>query len=291
MRTVIFIAFVAASCKSNEAPGPAKPEGVAKAMASAPTTAPAPNALDLPAIDLKPIAPKKTKSARAMNLEGMKRLNAKDPGGAASKFEAAVRADPGLTVARYNLACAYNLAGDSVRALAILKQFKDAGCPACLGDLVHARDDHDLQSLWSDPGFKTLTDGVTIETGAVPKLAADLERAWRSKKLDSAASMFDPRREVKIGSSGIGCDDSGQGCTSTTTATGPAAVIAELQKRDSTMAKLDGVFCSGGCCNYNYSNDQPDLFMMSDVIVRACFATAAGGVVTLSSIEFLNGGV
>jgi hypothetical protein len=294
MRTFILCAMVAVGCKGKESAEQSKPEGAVKVVAPAPATASAPTsgALDLPAIDLKPIAPKKTKSARGLNLEGMKLLNAKDAAGAAAKFEAAVRSDPGLTVARYNLACAYNLSGDAARALAILKQFKDAGCPACLGDLVHARDDHDLQSLWSNADFKAVTDGVTVDTGEVAKLAADLERAWRAEKVKTIASMFDPRHEVKILSSGVGCDATPeQGCTNTTSVTGSAAITAELAKHTSTTAKLDGISCSAGCCNYNYSNDEPDKFMMSDVIVRACFTSAAGGVNTLSSIEFLNGGI
>jgi len=285
----LVVVAAAAGCKKDKKTG--EPSGSPSASPTgAASPAPTPAGAALPALDLKAVAPKQAREARKLNVEGLKLHNAKDYTGAQTRFSAALSADPGNLMARYNLACAYNMAGDGARGLALLKEIKDAGCPACLGRMVRAREDSDWDSQRASPEFKALTEGVEIDSGSVPKLAADFEAAWRAGKLEQVKAMIDARKPVRLEFTGGGCDEN---CPDLdVTVTGFDAVQDTLGKHaGSTDAATKGVACSKGCCVIDYDDSQPDLFMMSNSVAQICFSTDSGGVTTLSKLVLMDGGI
>jgi hypothetical protein len=139
--------------KKPKAP-PAKAASPAAPRAAAPTPAtPAPQALPAgcPPLDLAPVSAARQAEARRRNSAGMKRHAAADYKGAIEQFTAALRANPGHLLARYNLACACSRNGQGAAALARLAELRRCsageGGAACAKILRSARSDQDLESI------------------------------------------------------------------------------------------------------------------------------------------------
>ena len=115
----------------------------------------------LPAIDFAtPLslgAGSDVKEARKRNRAGLAHHDAKRYPEAIVEYTAALAAQPGHLLARYNLACAYALAGEPDKGLALLHEMdtKD-GCEECAGVVVHARGDDDWSAQWASPVFQAV---------------------------------------------------------------------------------------------------------------------------------------
>src|SRR5439155_3445968 len=101
-----------------------------------------------------------------------------DWAGAEAKYLAALKAAPGHVLARYNLACVYNLDGHADRGLALLVELAYAGCADCIAAVEHARLDDDWKTQWDQPTFQAVVEvatpwGTTFATddAGAPKLS------------------------------------------------------------------------------------------------------------------------
>ena len=113
---------------------------------------------------LKPVSRDMEDKARASNTVGLKRHRKQDLRGAVSSYQEALQAWPGHILARYNLACALSLLGDSDAAIVELQRLYDmneAGADA-EESLAKARIDADLTSLHKDPRFRKITLSTEI---------------------------------------------------------------------------------------------------------------------------------
>lgn len=121
----------------------------------------------VPDLSFGPVAIKAYRTSRRANGEGLaKHGKKKTLAQAKDHYLAALRADPGYLYARYNLACAEALSSDADRAIGLLTQLGEAGCPLCQERLAKASKDSDFRTLRRDPRFVALT-----KTAKVPKLA------------------------------------------------------------------------------------------------------------------------
>ncbi len=95
-------------------------------------------------------------------------------------FTQAIKADPNHILARYNLACASQLSGDSDKALVILRELKKEACPLCIKQLLFAPKDKDFKELWADTSFvqSTTLDLAKLRQGGAPAAARALEKAY-----------------------------------------------------------------------------------------------------------------
>ena len=108
---------------------------------------------DVVPLSRKPVPAARRRRARALNVEGLRHYERRDYKAAIDAYKRALRADPGHLLARYNLSCAYNLAGEPDKALALLAEFRADGCEACLARLERASEDADWHSMWDHPLF------------------------------------------------------------------------------------------------------------------------------------------
>jgi hypothetical protein len=298
MRGVILAATVclAVACGGKEAPpAGAKSDAAAAGEVKAatpgeekPAAKPA-VALDIPPLDLKPVAKKKMARARELNAEGLKLHRAKDYAGAQAKFNAALAEDPGHILARYNLACALHLAGERERAFAILEEFKKNGCPACLGRLVRARKDEDFEASWEDAAFLALTE-AELEAGSITEKAAAFARAFNGGDWAGAEALFDPRRSVEAIELCGSCDE--ETAPAPKKLAGAAEGIKWLKARQALGGGVivgEDVYCSGGCCDYDGEPLPPGSYGDAvQILTRACFAEDSGEVLSVSKLFILS---
>jgi hypothetical protein len=134
MRILKFtLAFLTANILGCSKAPPAVPPTTA-----APTSAPA-----------APAGPDRA-AARAANTAGMKLYKEKNFAAAAEQFRAAIAADSGFVLARYNLACVAALTKDKDTARAQLEFLSQSPDAYARAKLAKARGDSDLQSLQFD---------------------------------------------------------------------------------------------------------------------------------------------
>ena len=113
------------------------------------------------ALSFKQVNASARSRARALNAAGLKLYHRRNYRGAIAKYIGALQADPGHVLARYNLSCAYNLAGEPEKGLALLNEFRQRGCKECRERLVRASEDADWHSMWNHPLFVEIV-GVPI---------------------------------------------------------------------------------------------------------------------------------
>ncbi len=279
------LAALAAGCgKKKSKPAPSVPPGATSGSGSGAGASASPVAggeAPLPAIDLSPVKAARTREARKLNSAGLELHRAKDYSAAKAQFSAAVRADPGYIIARYNLACAHNLAGEGDRALTLLGEIKAAGCPSCLGRLVRAREDADWTSQWNTPAFDALTKDVVIEQGKLRDLAKLFAATLATAGPDLAklTPLLDERRRVKVLWSCGTCDEESK----PEQLEGAAAVKDWLGKHLSmgVMNQPDKITCGKDCCSFDFEASDIGDFM--PVLHEVCFSTDSGDVRTVSS--------
>lgn len=117
----------------------------------------------LPPVGAAPTDRRATRQAQALNTVGLAALKQKNFKLAISTFERAVHTNPAHVLARYNLACAYSLAGQLEASRAVLTTFKVAkGCPACQARLLRAQTDADFSAQRKDPAFQAIVSGARV---------------------------------------------------------------------------------------------------------------------------------
>lgn len=280
---VVVVAAVAAGCgKKKDKPAPSVSPGATSGSGAGASASPvAGGETPLPTIDLSPVKAARTREARKLNSAGLELHRAKDYSAAKAKFSAAVRSDPGYIIARYNLACAHNLAGEGDRALSLLGEIKAAGCPTCLGRLVRAREDADWTSQWNTPAFDALTKDVVIEQGKLRDLAKTFAATLAAAGPDLAKldPLLDERRRVKVLWSCGTCDEESK----PEQLEGAAAVKSWLGQHLSMgiMNQPDKITCGKDCCSFDFEASEIGDFM--PVLHEVCFSTDSGDVRTVSS--------
>lgn len=150
-------------------PGPAVAT-VDAAPVALPDAAPAPP----PLVDLPPLVISDADEAtikKGINLNNAGYVFHKDKkwAEAEAKYTEAVRADPGNTRARFNLACVYSSSGQTDKAFYVLGQFKQPGCRACDAVLLKAKVDREWKAHLKDPRFLALQEGITAEPTDIKK--------------------------------------------------------------------------------------------------------------------------
>jgi cytohesin len=140
----------------------------------------------VPPITLASVAPAKGELARQRYDEANRLLRRGNAKAAVQKYVQALQADPTHIYARYNLACSYARIGDQRNALAVLRQFREAGCLVCLRRLVRAREDRDFSAYWSHPDFVSITSGFILKDPNYERLSYDLASTFRYDKFQSS---------------------------------------------------------------------------------------------------------
>lgn len=269
------------------APVPAAPDAPAPVEpAAVPVVAPA-NTTGLPPLT-EPVAGRAAAAkARAENSAGYKAYKAGDLPEAARRYEAAVRADPQYILARYNLACVWNKLGDA-RALAVLKTFRDSGCPGCLERLTRAASDTDFADKWADPAFKALTSAVAAPKPTVADVARAVERAYLAGDHAALAPHLDGAIEmVRVCTV---CDPPDDKRTHKLPAERlRAAIDAELSRHGDDDGPyfngFEAMECKDGCC----AAKRESIMHFNTYLDRVCAAPDAQGRLRLKSIEIADG--
>jgi hypothetical protein len=292
----------ALACKSKSEPDPAEADESAAASSGAIADDDAqpgdgnsahalPPAHPLPPIDLEIVAEAELARARELNQAGLDAQRAERYDEAIEHYHAALAADPGHLTARYNLATAYNLAGDSAAALAILEALGEVDdCPVCVGRLARAREDDDFASLHDDPAFERITGDAEVprlsaEAAAeqvLDALMAELDARW-----EALGPLIHPRRPVTIEVTVGACEpEEGVGdCRSSRSLVGHEAVASVAGEWFPLEAEIGS--CEGDCCEITTTEQTGG--DMATQIETICTTRDSGGVSTLSRLVVIEG--
>jgi len=242
----------------------------------APPGAPRCKGDDLPPVDLEPVGDKREAAARRRNKEALELHRAEDFVAAIDKYKAAVRSDPGHVMTRYNLACAYNMAGQTETGLDVLQSLKDAGCPVCLGRLVRARSDTEWATAREHPRFIALTRDVVLDQPSSFEMAKQLGAALASRELGSIEGYFHPREGVTLALRPEGCTE--RRCVKRNKLRGAHAVREWLAERPGDIV-AGAPTCSGKCCTF------APIVGAALQLREMCTGVDSGSVRTLKSVE------
>ncbi len=252
----------------------------------------------VPAFALKPVGEKQAKRGRKHFNEGDKLREALDYPGAIAEYIEGLRDDPGNIATRYNLACSYVLSGEPGKGLALLHQFKEAGCNFCKERLVRARDDNDWRALFGHPVFEQLTTGVTVEAMGFEAAARGLADALTdSGDPSEVMSLFHPRRAVTVYIEHLGCDPEGEDKCEERFQLRGTGVIArwvrdtyeDHEHRDPQVVVGRLIECHEddpesedfGCCEFDSHGGQRNALFID----RVCFAVTSGAAPYWKSIS------
>jgi hypothetical protein len=176
------------------------------------------------------------------------------------------------------MSCAYALSGQRSEALAVLRAFKEDGCPACLARLERARVDPDWASFKDDAEFQALVGAAgagapasTIDAAAQLVAAAFASKTAKDRK--AADSLFGPgavRVAMQAGDS-----------TSKKTIKGAAGFASLSANGNPVEMKLDG--CKKDCCKFSPVHD--DDRSLGTQLREVCFAIDAKGARTVSKLS------
>jgi len=237
----------------------------------APSAAPRCGVDELPPLELAPVSRADASLSRKRNKEALARHRARDWKSAIASYKAALYADPGHLISRYNMACAYNMSGKTERGLAVLAQFAQAGCPVCLGRLVRARVDEEWASAWDDAKFVELTRGVEVVQPPLREMVVTVAAAVAAGDLAPAAVFLHPRNVVTVEVPGKKRSPRG--------AHGLQKVLRDNQRPISVGAIQE---CAKGCCDFS-----PAAAVVSGGLrlERICTKTDSGGVRVIRRIR------
>jgi serine/threonine-protein kinase len=230
----------------------------------------------LPPIDIAPVDAERTAAGRRHNKRALSLHRRGDFAAAIEEYEQAVRADAGHVIARYNLSCAYNVAGRTDDGLALLKQFKDAGCPVCLGRLVRARADSEWQTARDDPRFIAVTRDVVVDQPSLYEMSADVARALQTGEHAAIAGYFHPRNGTAILVRRRDC--AGKGCRYRDTRHSFPDVAAWLTEQTAGFAAGEPS-CSGNCCKYE------PIATESLALRKLCTSLDSGAIRVITRLE------
>lgn len=199
----------------------------------------------------------------------------------------ALDADPRHILARYNLACALSMDGQSDEALFVLEQLRVAGCKQCVAQLAHARKDTDLEALWKHARFRALTGPVDAEV-----IAGAVDMAFNTGDYSHIADFVPETGTVRYVNVCSLCPPEADGGTDKRLdAAGVRALVREVYRDDQdVMSGGDGPgyggfenpTCSKGCCSRRGSLSHSSVFL-STVCVKP-------GTQQLKSITMVDGG-
>lgn len=126
-------------------------------------------------------------AAKAANVQGMKAYQAKDHAAAAAHFRAAIAADPGFPLPRYNLACVAALTGDKATARAQLEWLMASRDPQARRTLRKASSDPDLKNLSDDAASQKILQWSGVFPGFRASLLEIQETEEDAKRLAKEA--------------------------------------------------------------------------------------------------------
>ena len=242
--------------------------------------------LDIPALSFDAVSTANMSKSRKLNVKALGLHRRKEYGAAEKIYIESLQADPGQLLARYNLACAYNMSEQSPKGLAVLAQLRAKACPECIGQLVHARTDKEWESQWNKPLFDELTRGISIEKPKLDKLTAKFVSALKSGKLDSVEELIPVRSAVTWEYTAGICDDN---CDSKSVYYGSKAVIAKLRRESKSVKNYpnspamrvyyDRLECDKRCCSLTHEEGASHSYTN---LGKVCFKTHPGGVVLLA---------
>lgn len=214
--SVVGLVVLAAACGGKkEADKEASGAGTGSALASGHGTgtgavaavvidaAPAPPPDAAPLVDLPPLVIGELDEAtikKSINLNnaGYAAHKKQDWATAEAKYTEAVRADPGNTRARFNLACVYSSSDQADKAFFVLGQFKQPNCRACDAVLLKAKVDREWKARLDDPRFVALQEGITGEPTDTEKVTRMLIKALKTGKTDGMEPYIHPRNPIKV---------------------------------------------------------------------------------------------
>lgn len=248
----------------------------------------------VPALALRPVSDKAAKRGRDHFYDGDERREAGDLPGAIAAYVEGLKDDPGNIATRYNLACAYVLAEEPAKAMALLREFKDNGCNFCLDRLIRARDDNDWRALFGHPVFEELTSDITVEVVGFEQAARELIKAVTETGDPSAVErLFHPRRAVTLAIEHQGCEPGGElKCSEREKLRGTAVLsrwvretYEDHQERDPQVVVGRLIECredgeDAGCCEFDSVGGQQNAYFVDEV----CFAVTSGTAPYLKSI-------
>ncbi len=142
----------------------------------APEPEPEPLVSKLPPVDfvtplsLDKVTDKAKRDSKKMNTIALRLHRLKKYPEAEKAYKEALVLDPGNLLARYNLACVYNLTAQSNRGLALLFEIAKLQCKGCATVVSHAEWDEEWQSHWMEP--------VLWEILAASDISTVREQSW-----------------------------------------------------------------------------------------------------------------
>jgi len=238
----------------------------------------------LPPLALDPAPERDARSADDLNEQGLKAHKAKNFARAITLFKNAIAKDPSHINARYNLACAYNLSGDTPSGLAILRELGGArNCPVCQGRLVRAQRDEDWRSAWQDPRFKSVVGGAHVRSMSAERWAREAARQIiNADEYEPDLSAVHPRDVIRL-------KDNGR----VREIRGLKQFVDYAEQNLSEMTSAGSVAkCKKSCCAFVPENDDDENQMEgASVLYSLCFRTDSAGVRTVSALDFGGDGI
>ncbi len=236
----------------------------------------------LPPYSGAPVSDEAAKKSRALNIEALTLHRAKKFDESAPLFVQSLESNPGNILARYNLACTYNLADKRKEALAALGQLKDAGCRACLSQVKGAPADKDFKSALEDADFVKMTTGFDIPSPKKKQLAKLVMKAFDKEDVSLIADLVHPSKATKFTYVLGLCDPEEQDCVETSKAYGleqftkemkELTVVGDKEDDDLHFGVGDGVGkCGKKCCDYTIDGISHGTLWLS----RVCYHDRAG---------------
>ncbi|MCA9717582.1 MAG: tetratricopeptide repeat protein [Myxococcales bacterium] len=157
----------------------------------------------LPAIDRAPIPGSKAAQAQeAFDAAARLASNAKQRDEAITQFTEVLALDAGHGEARYELAGAFAAAKELDAALAVLEQFRDAGCPDCLYRVFASRADKRFKELHSDERYAALLEDVGRRVPSFEQANTVLRLWLQDPSAVDPPAIFEARASVAVA---VGC--------------------------------------------------------------------------------------
>jgi hypothetical protein len=288
-----FLLLVATVACQRETKRKPKQEAPAEAALAAPSEAPTPSdtsskppgeeaLVAFPKYSGEEVSAAKANRSRILNTSALVQLRAKLFDEATPLFIKSLEYDPGNVLARYNLACNFNLAGQRASALLALRQLREAGTRSSLAQVLGAPHDKDFQSALTDPAFIELTSGIQVESPTMPELAKLVMDAFDAEDVTTIAPYVHASRATRFAWADGFCDSDVDPCGGVKKHYGLAAFTKKMKAITSIgkeeLAEVSFTTgdevgeCDDRCCHYNIEGISHSTYWLSDI----CFYQRAG---------------
>lgn len=271
------------------APVTSAPTAVPTAAPVSAATAPPPGT-GLPTFSAMEPGPDARKQATEANRAGFRAYRKGDLAGAATEYERAVRLHPGHALARYNLACVWARRGQAERAIAALRELREAGCPTCLARVAGAPADEDWASLKADARFVSVTQGIQVPAGPA-EVSAALERAFTTGRTEGLAPFLSDEGTVDVVTVCSVCDPPDERATKKLARAALLKHIAAAANHggDEESAPYFNGFerpkCDDDCCREH----RGQLLHNNLFVEEVCVQRGPGGAPKLSRLVVIDG--